>query len=147
LGVIVETSDSYKGRIRIRDSISCAPTTPPPVPPPPRRLERRCGGRHFFHDRRVDRNGARTRSTSNRKPSRQAKKEECDSPRRIFAQSNSRFGCRSTNSLIRLVFLYTWGEAVSLYVCAHAGAREIIREFDAWTSSRPINDKRRCGER
>src|SRR4029077_20613371 len=28
LGVTVETSDSYKGRLRIRDSISCAPTTP-----------------------------------------------------------------------------------------------------------------------
>ena len=53
------------------------PPPRPPVPPPPRRLERRCGGRHFFHDRRVDRNGARTRSTSNRKPSRQAEKEEC----------------------------------------------------------------------
>jgi hypothetical protein len=53
------------------------PPPPPPVPPPPRRLERRCGGRHFFHDRRVDRNGARTRSTSNRKPSRQAENEEC----------------------------------------------------------------------
>ena len=49
---------------------------PPPVPvpppsPPPRRLKRRCGGRHFFHGRRVDRNGTPTRSTSNRKPSRQ----------------------------------------------------------------------------
>src|SRR6516164_7463516 len=53
------------------------PPPPPPVPPPPRRLERRCGGRHFFHDRRVDRNGTRTRSTSNRKPSRQTEKEEC----------------------------------------------------------------------
>ena len=53
------------------------PPPPPPVPPPPRRLERRCGGRHFFHDRRVDRNGARTRSTSNRKPSCQAEEEEC----------------------------------------------------------------------
>src|SRR6516164_336761 len=53
------------------------PPPPPPVPPPPRRLERRCGGRHFFNDRRVDRNGARTRSTSNRKPSHQAEKEEC----------------------------------------------------------------------
>jgi hypothetical protein len=53
------------------------PPPPPPVPPPPRRLERRCAGRHFFHDRRVDRNGARTRSTSDRKPSRQAEKEEC----------------------------------------------------------------------
>src|SRR6516164_5392101 len=52
------------------------PPPPPPVPSPPRRLERRCGGRHFFHDRRVDRNGARTRSTSNRKPGRQAEKEE-----------------------------------------------------------------------
>src|SRR5215468_5822146 len=52
------------------------PPPPPPVPPPPRRLERRCGARHFFHDCRVDRNGARTRITSNRKPSRQAEKEE-----------------------------------------------------------------------
>src|SRR5262249_4747271 len=29
IGVTVETSDSYKGRLRIGDSISCAPTTPP----------------------------------------------------------------------------------------------------------------------
>jgi hypothetical protein len=55
---------------------------PPPVPvpppsPPPRGLKRRCGGRHFFHGRRVDRSGTRTRSPSNRKPSRQAEKEEC----------------------------------------------------------------------
>ena len=42
-----------------------------------RRLERRCGDRHFFHSRCADRNGTRTRSTSNRKPSRQAEKEEC----------------------------------------------------------------------
>jgi hypothetical protein len=49
---------------------------PPPPPPPPRRLERRCGGRHFFQGRRIDRSGTRIRSTSNRKPSRQAEKEE-----------------------------------------------------------------------
>src|SRR5262249_48033930 len=42
-----------------------------------RRLERRCIGRHFFHSRCADRNGTCTRSTSNRKPSRQAEKEEC----------------------------------------------------------------------
>jgi DNA-binding transcriptional LysR family regulator len=53
------------------------PPPPSPVPPPPRRLEGRCSGRYFFHDRRVDRNGARTRSTTNRKPSRQAEKDEC----------------------------------------------------------------------
>ena len=74
---------------------------PPPAPPPPpvpRRLKRRCGGRHFFHGRRVDRNGTPTRSTSNRKPSRQAEKEECvaheylpGSPRR----ERQRFRCCS----------------------------------------------------
>ena len=53
------------------------PTVPRPRLGILRRLEGRCGGRHFFHGRRVDRNGARTRSTSNRKPSRQAEKEEC----------------------------------------------------------------------
>ncbi len=53
------------------------PPPPSPVPPPPRRLEGRCGGRHFFHGCRADRSGARARSTSNRKPSRQAEKEEC----------------------------------------------------------------------
>lgn len=55
------------------------PTPPPPPPsrPPSRRLERRCSGRHFFHSRCADRNGTRTRSTTNRKPSRQAEKEEC----------------------------------------------------------------------
>src|SRR5262249_10110338 len=42
-----------------------------------RRLERRCGGRHFFHSRCTDRNGTRIRSTSNRKPRRQAEKQEC----------------------------------------------------------------------
>jgi hypothetical protein len=52
-----------------------------PTPPRPRlgilrRLERRCSGRHFFHSRCADRNGTRTRSTSNRKASRQAEKEE-----------------------------------------------------------------------
>ena len=53
------------------------PTAPRPRLGILRRLERRCGGRHFFHSRCADRNGTRTRSTSNRKPSRQAEKEEC----------------------------------------------------------------------
>jgi len=48
-----------------------------PVPPPPHRLNLRCGGRHFLHGRRVDRSGARTRGRSNRKPGRQAEKEQC----------------------------------------------------------------------
>ena len=53
-----------------------------PTPPRPRlgilrRLERRCSGRRFLHSRCADRNGTRTRSISNRKPSRQAEKEEC----------------------------------------------------------------------
>jgi len=51
------------------------PPSPPSVPPPPRRLQGRSGGRRFFHGRRVDRSGARTRGTGNRKPSRQAKKD------------------------------------------------------------------------
>jgi hypothetical protein len=81
---------------------------PPPVPvsvpvpppsPPPRRLKRRCGGRHFFHGRRVDRSGTRTRSTSNRKPSRQAEKEECVahecSPREFPCRQRQRFRCCS----------------------------------------------------
>jgi hypothetical protein len=53
---------------------------PPPVSPvpfPPHRLNLRCGGRHFLHGRRVDRSGARTRGRSNRKPGRQAEKEQC----------------------------------------------------------------------
>jgi hypothetical protein len=53
-----------------------------PAPPRPRlsilrRLQRRCSGRSFFHRRCADRNGTRTRSISNCKPSRQAEKEEC----------------------------------------------------------------------
>ena len=53
-----------------------------PTPPRPRlgilrRLERRCSGRCFFHSRCADRNGTRTRSINNRKPRRQAEKEEC----------------------------------------------------------------------
>ena len=77
---------------------------PPPVPvpppsPPPRGLKRRCGGRHFFHGRRVDRSGTRTRSTSNRKPSRQAEKEECVahecSPREFPCRQRQRFRCCS----------------------------------------------------
>ena len=51
-----------------------------PTPPRPRlgilrRLERRCSGR--LHSRCADRNGTRTRSISNCKPSHQAEKEEC----------------------------------------------------------------------
>ena len=53
------------------------PTAPRPRLGILRRLERRCSGRHFFHSHCADRNGTRTRSTSNRKPSRQAEKEEC----------------------------------------------------------------------
>src|SRR5215813_8917047 len=53
------------------------PTAPRPRLGILRRLERRCSGRHFFHSRCANRNGTRTRSTSNRKPSRQAEKEEC----------------------------------------------------------------------
>jgi hypothetical protein len=82
------------------------PPPPPRVPPPPCRLERRCGGRHFFHRRRVDRSGARTRSTNDGKPSRQAEKEECaaheclpGSPRRqrmVFPFSSTcSVGCSS----------------------------------------------------
>src|SRR5262245_44704130 len=53
------------------------PTSPRPRLGILRQLERRCSSRHFFHNRCADRNGTRTRSTSNRKPSRQAEKEEC----------------------------------------------------------------------
>ena len=53
------------------------PPPPPPVPPPPRRLKLRRDGRHFLHDRRVDRSGVPTRGTSNREPSRQAEKQQC----------------------------------------------------------------------
>ena len=53
------------------------PTVPRPRLGVLRRLERRCGGRHFFHSRCADRNCTRTRSTSNRKPGREAEKEEC----------------------------------------------------------------------
>ena len=77
IGVTADTSDSDKGRLRIRESILCAPTAPRPRLGILRRLERRCGGRHSFHNRCADRNGTCTRSTSNRKPSRQAEKEEC----------------------------------------------------------------------
>jgi hypothetical protein len=52
------------------------PTAPRPGLGILRRLARRCSGRHFFHSRCVDRNGTRTRSTSNRKLGRQAEKEE-----------------------------------------------------------------------
>lgn len=52
------------------------PTAPRPGLGILRRLARRCSGRHFFHSRCVDRNGTRTRRTSNRKLGRQAEKEE-----------------------------------------------------------------------
>jgi hypothetical protein len=110
---------------------------PPPVPvsppsPPSRRLKRRCGCRHFFYGRRVDRSSIRTRSTRNRKSSRQAEKDECVahecSPRLFPCRQRQRFRCYSE---------------AHVYVSSMAGRAGAL----STTHSSSQTVKSKCGER